>query len=68
MSKVKMLTLGMALILTALATRSGSAATQCEIDCRIQYDQCKVFCSKNPCFVPCEYNYNTCLSNCGSAS
>jgi hypothetical protein len=68
MRKVKMLTLGMALALTALAARSGSATTQCEIDCRTQYNQCKVICSKNPCFVPCEYNLNVCLSNCGSES
>jgi hypothetical protein len=68
MLKIKMLTLGMALAFTALASRSGSAATQCEVDCRTQYDQCVVTCSKNPCFVSCEYLLRVCLSNCGSES
>jgi hypothetical protein len=68
MRKIKMLALGMALALAAFASRSGSAATQCEIDCRTQYDQCQVECSKNPCFVSCDYLLRLCLNNCGSAS
>lgn len=68
MSKIKMLTLAMVLACTALATRSGSAITQCEADCRTQFDQCQVICSKNPCFVSCQYLYNICLNNCGSES
>lgn len=68
MRKIKMLALGMALAFAAFASRSGSATTQCEIDCQTQYKQCQVECSKNPCFVPCETLLRLCLNNCGSAS
>jgi len=68
MRKIKLLTLGMALTVTAFATRNSSATTTCEADCYRQYQQCQIICSKNPCFVPCSYTLNACLNNCGSES
>jgi hypothetical protein len=44
------------------------ALTRCEIRCRREYEQCKIFCSKNPCLVACETVLELCLSNCGSDS
>ncbi|HEX9943514.1 MAG TPA: hypothetical protein VGG03_15990 [Thermoanaerobaculia bacterium] len=66
MRKIKMMALAMGLGFTAMYASNGSAATQCEIDCRRQYNQCQVICSKNPCLVSCEYNLQICLDNCGS--
>lgn len=67
MRKIKMMALAMGLAVTAMMQAGNSdAALTCEQQCRADYNQCQVICSKNPCFVPCEYNYNVCLGNCGS--
>lgn len=66
MRKIKLMALALGLAFSAMYTADGSATTQCEIDCRRQYEQCKVICSKNPCLVSCEFNLNICLNNCGS--
>lgn len=68
MRKIKWMALGLGLVLTALQSKAGAAASQCEIECRRQYEQCQVVCSKNPCFVSCETVLQICLSNCGSES
>ena len=64
--KMIMLALALGLATAALTAGNSSAGTQCEVDCRTQYDQCQVICSKTPCLVSCEFNLNRCLNNCGS--
>ena len=66
--KMMMLSFALGLAVTALTASNSSAASQCEIDCHTQYTKCQVICSKNPCFVSCEYNLNRCLTACGSES
>ncbi len=66
--KMMMLSFALGLAVTALTAGNSSAASQCEIDCRTQFDQCQVICSKVPCLVSCEFNYNRCINNCGSES
>jgi hypothetical protein len=69
MRKIKMLALAMGLAVAAMMqANTGAAATTCEQRCLEQYRQCQIICSKNPCIVSCEYNYNICLNNCGSES
>ena len=69
MQKIKMMALALGLAVTAMMQAStGSAALTCEEQCREDYRRCQVICSKNPCLVSCEYNYNICLNNCGSES
>ena len=69
MRKIKMMALAMGLAVAALMqANTGAAATTCEDRCFEQYRQCRIICSKNPCIVSCEYNYNVCLNNCGSES
>jgi hypothetical protein len=36
----------------------------CEEQCRKEYEECLIFCSKNPCFVACETVLDICLDNC----
>jgi len=67
MRKIKMLALAMGLAFTALQASNGAAAT-CEENCRAEYEQCQVICSKNPCLVSCDFGLRICLSNCGSES
>jgi len=66
MRKIKMLALAMGLAFTALQASNGDAATACEQNCRAEYQQCQVICSKNPCLVSCDYGLRICLDNCGS--
>ncbi|HKI01861.1 MAG TPA: hypothetical protein VKK31_07780 [Thermoanaerobaculia bacterium] len=69
MRKIKFMALAMGLTVTAMMqARNGAADLTCEERCREEYARCVVFCSKTPCFVPCEYGYNICLNNCGSES
>jgi hypothetical protein len=69
MRKIKMMGLAMGLAVAAMMqANNSSAGLTCEQQCRADYEQCQIICSKNPCFVPCEYNYNICLNNCGSES
>jgi hypothetical protein len=63
--KMTFLALALGMATTALMAGTSSAASQCELDCRAQYNQCQVICSKNPCLVSCEFNLNRCLNNCG---
>lgn len=39
-------------------------AGYCEDQCRKEYEECLIFCSKNPCFVACETVLDICLDNC----
>ena len=64
--KMTFLALALGMATSALMVGTSSAASQCELDCRTQYNQCQVICSKNPCLVSCEFNLNRCLNNCGS--
>lgn len=68
MRKVKMLIVAMGLALTAMQASNGAASTTCEAKCYEEYEACKVFCAKTPCFVPCEIPLRICLDNCGSES
>jgi hypothetical protein len=68
MRKIKWMALAMGLAFTALQSSAGTAASYCEIECRRQYEQCLVICSKNPCLVSCETVLRLCLDNCGSES
>lgn len=68
-NKIKMVALALGLGVTAMMQAGNSnAAPSCEKQCQIEYEQCKVFCSKNPCFVACETTYEICLNDCGSDS
>lgn len=69
MRKIKMLGLAMGLTVAAMMQATTGAANDvptCEDRCRAEYEACQVFCSRNPCLVPCEYGYNICLRNCGT--
>jgi hypothetical protein len=69
MRKLKMMALAMGLAVTAMMQAStGAADLTCEEKCREEYEACQIFCSKNPCLVPCEFGYNICIRNCGSES
>ncbi len=68
MRKIKMLILAMGLAVTAMQTGQSAAGTACEEKCYKEYEECKVFCSTTPCFVPCEIPLRICLNNCGSES
>lgn len=39
-------------------------ASTCEDKCREEYEECLIFCSRNPCFVACETVLDICLENC----
>lgn len=39
-------------------------AGDCEDRCREEYEECLIYCSKNPCFVACETVLDICLGNC----
>ena len=68
-NKIRMTALTLGLGITAMMQAGNSAADPtCEQQCRIEYEQCQVFCSKNPCFAACETTYSICLDNCGSES
>ena len=66
--KIKMMALALGLGMTAMMAGNTAADAPCEKQCQVEYEQCKVFCSKNPCFVACETSYGFCLDNCGSES
>ncbi len=67
MRKIKMLALAMGLAVTAMMQPStGAADLTCEERCRREFEACQIFCSKNPCLVPCEHGYNVCIRECGS--
>jgi hypothetical protein len=68
MRKIKMLALAMGLAFIAMQTTNSAASTTCEDRCYKEYRECQVFCSKTPCFVPCEIPLQSCLSNCGIES
>jgi hypothetical protein len=68
MRKIKWMALGLGLVFTALHSNGAAAESRCEIECRRQYAQCLIICSKNPCLVSCETVLQICLNNCGSES
>lgn len=68
-NKIRIMALALGLGITAMMQADNSAAApSCEQQCRIEYEQCQVFCSKNPCFAACETTYSICLDNCGTES
>ena len=68
-NKIRMAALALGLGITAMMQAGNSAADPvCEQQCWTDYQQCQAFCSKNPCFVSCEFGYENCLANCGSES
>jgi len=56
-------------LMIALApdTSGAGKGNRCERQCQREYEQCVVFCSKNPCFVDCETVRDICLSNCSQS-
>ena len=68
MRKIKMMALAMGLTITALQAGNSAASTTCEDKCYEEYRECQIFCSKTPCFVPCEIPLRICLDNCGTES
>ena len=68
MRKIKMLALAMGLAFTAMQADQSTASTTCEQKCYDEYRECQIFCSKTPCFAPCEVPLRICLNNCGSES
>ena len=68
-NKLRMTALALGLGITAMMQAGNSAADPtCEQQCWTDYQQCQVFCGKNPCFASCETTYSICLDNCGSES
>lgn len=68
-NKIRIMALALGLGAAAMMQAGNSNADpSCEQQCQVDYGQCKVFCSKNPCFVACETTYEICLDNCGSES
>lgn len=61
------LAVGLMIALEPDTSRAGKG-NRCEQQCYQEYEQCVVFCSKNPCFADCETVLDICLSNCGSQS
>ena len=58
--------LGVVFAVGFLAAVTPAVAITCEQQCQRDYRKCVPFCSKNPCFVPCELVLEICLSNCGA--
>lgn len=68
-NKIRMIALALGLSATAMMQAgTSSAATSCEKQCQLDYEQCLVVCSENPCFVSCDVVYNACIENCGDES
>ena len=68
MKNLKLLALALGLSFLALHADRGSATTTCEQQCHINDAQCRVICSKNPCFISCDDQLRFCLQGCGSES
>jgi hypothetical protein len=53
--------------LTSEVATEASRGPSCEIQCKIDYNQCKNFCGKKAqCLISCETQREFCLSNCGA--
>lgn len=65
MAKIKMLGLALGLAFVAAQSNTSAVALTCQEKCRIQYEECQVICSKNPCLISCELQARLCLQGCG---